>query len=157
MASSCHGSIGHQSIYLVQQSFCFDFPCYFHHRFAHICCFPRGCPCSLLRIDVLLYGCGGLSGGFGDGPEFVFEVIECLCTVVRRGRRFGRDDPKDIAYDAEVGGVLYFQDECHRAVNDGLYEVCGYGPAVGALDTAQCVLKVGAEAGRYRGSGSMLA
>jgi hypothetical protein len=105
MASSCHGSIGHQSIYLVQQSFCFDFPCYFHHR----------------------------------------------------GRRFGRDDPKDIAYDAEVGGVLYFQDECRRAVNDGLYEVCGYGPAVGALDTAQCVLKVDAEAGRYRGSGSMLA
>ncbi len=87
---------------------------------------------------------------FCDGPEFVFEVIECLCTVVRRGRPFGRDDPKDIVYDAEVGGVLYFQDEHHRAINNSLYEVCGYGPAIGpaisALDTAQCVLKVGAKA-----------
>jgi hypothetical protein len=84
---------------------CFDSYCYFHCHFTHICCFLRGCPCILPRIDVLLYGYGGLSGGFGGGPGFFFEVIECLRIVVRCGRRFGRDDPKGIAYGAEVGGA----------------------------------------------------
>ena len=43
-------------------------------------------------------------------------------------------DSQGVAYRAQVGGVLHLQDKGHRAMNDGLYEVCEYRLAIGAFD-----------------------
>jgi hypothetical protein len=72
------------------------------------------------RVDVI-------GGVLNFGLKFMLDGIKHSCSVVRGCFGLGLHDAKRVAHSAEVRGVLHFQYECQRAMDDDLDESAGTG------------------------------